>query len=59
MSCLEIETSSTFFFIEKFDKKSQSILQDRIENFDNYYPFIRNGCNLLYVYEWIKFFVSM
>ncbi|MGZ5550733.1 MAG: hypothetical protein ACXW07_08275, partial [Nitrososphaeraceae archaeon] len=33
--------------------------KDRIENFDDYYPCIRNECNLFHVYNWIQFFVSM
>ncbi|MGI9010789.1 MAG: hypothetical protein ACR2F1_06350, partial [Nitrososphaeraceae archaeon] len=33
--------------------------KDRIENFDDYYPCIRNECNLFHVYNWIHFFVSM
>ena len=31
----------------------------RTENFDDYYPCIRNECNLFHVYDWIQFFVSM
>jgi putative transposase len=27
--------------------------------FDVYYPCIRNECNLIHVYNWIQFFVSM
>jgi putative transposase len=34
-------------------------LKDRIECFDDYYPCIRNECNLFHVYNWIQFFVSM
>ena len=33
--------------------------KDRTENFDDFYPCIRNECNLLHVYNWIQFFVSM
>ncbi|HSF49945.1 MAG TPA: hypothetical protein VLA74_04215, partial [Nitrososphaeraceae archaeon] len=33
--------------------------KDRIESFDDYYPCIRNECNLFHVYNWIQFFVSM
>ena len=32
---------------------------DRIESFDDYYSCIRNECNLLHVYNWIQFFVSI
>jgi putative transposase len=34
-------------------------LKDRIKCFDDYYPCIRNECNLFHVYNWIQFFVSM
>ena len=34
-------------------------LKDRIESFDDYYPCIKNECNLFHVYNWIQFFVSM
>ena len=35
--------------------------KDRIESFDDYYPCIQkeNECNLLHLYNWIQFFVSM
>jgi putative transposase len=35
--------------------------KDRTENFDDYYPCIqnKNECNLLHVYNWIQFFLSM
>ncbi|MDR4511127.1 MAG: hypothetical protein MRJ93_05410 [Nitrososphaeraceae archaeon] len=34
-------------------------LEDRIESFDDYYPCIKEECNLFHVYNWIQFFVSM
>src|SRR5215216_1083332 len=35
-------------------------LKDRIESFDDYYPCMqKEKCNLLHVYNWIQFFVSM
>ncbi|MFB5600232.1 MAG: DDE-type integrase/transposase/recombinase [Nitrososphaeraceae archaeon] len=34
-------------------------LKARIENFDDYYPCIKEECNLFHVYNWIQFFVSM
>ena len=34
-------------------------LKDRIESFDDYYPCIKDDCNLFHVYNWIQFFVSM
>ena len=33
--------------------------KDRIESFDNYYPCIKIGCNLLHVHNWIQSFVFM
>ena len=33
--------------------------KDRIENFDDYYPYVKNECNLFHVHNWIQFFVSM
>jgi putative transposase len=34
-------------------------LKDRIESFDDYYPCIKEKCNLFHVHNWIQFFVSM
>jgi len=33
--------------------------KDRILNFADCYPCIKNECNLFHVYNWIQFFVSM
>ena len=33
--------------------------KDRIESFDDYYLCIKNECNLLHVYNWIQFFISI
>ena len=33
--------------------------KDRIENFDDYYPCVKNECNLFHIHNWIQFFVSM
>jgi hypothetical protein len=33
--------------------------KDRIESFDDYYPCVKNECNLFHVYNWIQFFVFM
>ena len=34
--------------------------KDRSESFDDYYPCMqKDECNLLHVYNWIQFFVSM
>ena len=54
-----IETLFTFFNREKPDGTSQSVFKDRTELFDDYYPCIKNECNLFHVYNWIQFFVSM
>ncbi|MFB5600905.1 MAG: hypothetical protein ACE5SW_11850 [Nitrososphaeraceae archaeon] len=34
-------------------------LKDRIERFDDFYPSIKEDCNLFHVHNWIQFFVSM
>jgi transposase-like protein len=37
-------------------------LKDRIKSFDDYYPCVQkdeNECNLLHVYNWLQFVVSM
>jgi transposase-like protein len=34
-------------------------LKDRIESFDDYYLWRQIECNLLHVYNWIQFFVTM
>jgi len=33
--------------------------KDRIELFDDYYPCVKNECNLFHVHNWIHFFVSV
>jgi putative transposase len=33
--------------------------KDRTELFDDYYPCVKNECNIFHVYNWIQFFVSM
>jgi putative transposase len=33
--------------------------KDRTQLFDDYYPCIKNECNLFHVHNWIQFFVSM
>jgi putative transposase len=33
--------------------------KDRTEGFDDYYPCIKNECNIFHVHNWIQFFVSM
>jgi hypothetical protein len=58
MQYTEIEILSTFFNREKPDGTSQ-YFKDRIENFDECYPCVRNECNLFHVHNWIQFFISM
>jgi hypothetical protein len=59
LQCLEIKTLFTFFNREKSNVKSQSVLKDRIESFDDYYACIRNECNLFHVHNWRQSFISM
>jgi hypothetical protein len=33
--------------------------KDRTESFDDYYPCIKNECNLFHVRNWVQFFVTM
>ena len=33
--------------------------KDRTESFDDYYPCIKNECNIFHVHNWVQFFVSM
>ena len=33
--------------------------KDRTESFDDYYPCIKNNCNMVHIYNWIHFYVSM
>jgi hypothetical protein len=33
--------------------------KDRIESFDDYYPCVQIGCNLLHIHNWIQSFVFM
>ena len=33
--------------------------KDRTEGFDDYYPCVKNKCNLFHVHNGIQFFVSM
>ena len=40
-------------------KRVNQYFKDRIENFDDYDPCVKNECNLFNVHNWIQFFVSM
>jgi hypothetical protein len=53
------ETLLTLTIREKFDGTGQSIFQDRIENFNDYYPCMKSKYNTFLVNNWIQFFVWM
>ena len=40
-------------------ERANQYLKDRIESFNDYYPCIKENCNLFHVRNWIQFFVSM
>jgi hypothetical protein len=40
-------------------KRVNQYFKDRTELFDDYYPCVKNECDLFHVYNWIQFFVSM
>ena len=44
---------------ESLMERVNQYFKDRIEGFDDYYPCMQDECNLLHVYNWIQFFVSM
>jgi putative transposase len=46
-------------FQKSLMERVNQYLKDRIESFDDYYPCMQIECNLLHVYNWIQFFVSM
>jgi putative transposase len=46
-------------FQKSLMERVNQYFKDRIESFDDYYPCVKNECNLLHVYNWIQFFVSM
>ena len=57
--CIGTETLSTLTLWKTFDKNWNSkSLSKRKESFDNYYLGIKNF-DLLHLYNWISFFVSM
>jgi hypothetical protein len=56
----QIKTLSTLAISEKsLMERINQYFKDRIESFDDYYPCVKNECNLFHVYNWIQFFVSM
>jgi putative transposase len=49
-------------FEKSLTERVNQYFKDRTESFDDYYPCIQkeeNECNLLHVYNWIQFFISM
>lgn len=40
-------------------EKVNQFLKGRIESFEDYYPCIKEECNLFHAYNWIQFLVSM
>ena len=46
-------------FQKSLMERVNQYLKDRTESFDDYYPCVKNECNLFHVHNWIKFFVSM
>jgi putative transposase len=46
-------------FHKSLMERVNQYLKDRIESFDDYYPCIKENCNLFHVHNWIQFFVSM
>ena len=56
---IEVETLFTFIIRKSLMERVNQYFKDRIENFDDYYPCVKNECNLFHVHNWIQFFVSM
>jgi len=46
-------------FQKSLMERVNQFLKDRIESFNEYYPCIKEECNLFHVYNWIQFFVFM
>ena len=46
-------------FQKSLMERVNQYFKDRTESFDDYYPCVKNECNLFHVYNWIQFFVSM
>ena len=46
-------------FEKSLMERVNQYFKDRTEGFDDYYPCIKDECNLFHVYNWIQFFVSM
>jgi putative transposase len=46
-------------FQKSLMERFNQYFKDRIESFDDYYPCVKNECNLFHVHNWLQFFVSM
>jgi putative transposase len=46
-------------FEKSIIERAMEYVKDRTENFDDYYPCIKENCNLKHVYNWIGLFVFM
>ena len=46
-------------FEKSLMERVNQYFKDRTEGFDDYYPCIKDECNLFHVYNWIQFFVCM
>ena len=46
-------------FEKSLMERVNQYFKDRTEGFDDYYPYMKDECNLFHVYNWIQFFVSM
>ncbi len=46
-------------FQKSLMERVNQYFKDRTESFDDYYPCVKDECNLFHVYNWIQFFVSM
>jgi putative transposase len=46
-------------FQKSLMERVNQYFKDRTESFDEYYPCMKDECNLFHVYNWRQFFVSM
>ena len=45
-------------FEKSLMERVNQYFKDRTKSFDDYYPCVKNECNLFHVHNWIQFFVS-
>ena len=48
-----------YAYLKSLMERVNQYLKDRIESFDDYYPCIKEECNLFHVHNWIQLFASM